>query len=86
MPRLPPAKRRVLSCALHHRYHHRAPVTAKTRLVDDELLACVMGGVDTDVEQTMIEIQRRTVVQQTRVAFQYAMRVCWRSNAFQDAA
>ncbi len=32
-----------------------------------------MGGVYTDVEKTMIELQRQTVVQQTRSAFQEAM-------------
>ena len=55
------------------RYHHRAPVTAKTLLLGGDLLACVMGGVYTDVEKTMIEIQRTTIVQETRSAFQTAM-------------
>ena len=59
--------------ALHEHYHHRKPVTAKTQLIDDELLACVMGGVYTEVEKTLIEIQRHTVVQETRSAFQEAM-------------
>ena len=59
--------------ALHERYHHRAPVTAKTLLLGDDLLACVMGGVYTDVEKTMIEIQRATIVQETRSEFQAAM-------------
>ena len=59
--------------AMHKRYHHREPVTAKTMLMSDELLACVMGGVYTDVEKTMIELQRQTIVQQTRSAFQEAM-------------
>ncbi len=59
--------------ALHERYHHRTPVTAKSQLMSDELLAVVMGGVYTDVEKTMIEIQRHTVVQETRSAFQIAM-------------
>ena len=59
--------------ALHERYHRRTPVTVKTQLMSDELLACVMGGVYTDVEKTMIELQRHTVVQQTRSAFQNAM-------------
>jgi len=59
--------------AFHKRYHHREPVTAKTRLMSDELLACVMGGVYTEVEKTMIELQRHTVVQETRSAFQTAM-------------
>jgi uncharacterized protein YbcI len=60
--------------ALHERYHHRKPVTAKTRLLGDDLIACVLGGVYTDVEKTMIEIQRTTIVQETRNAFQNAMK------------
>ena len=59
--------------ALHEQYHHREPVTAKTLLLGEDLLACVLGGVYTDVEKTMIEIQRSTIVQQTRNAFQNAM-------------
>jgi uncharacterized protein YbcI len=59
--------------ALHERYHHRAPVTAKSLLLGGDLLACVLGGVYTDVEKTMIELQRATVVQETRSAFQAAM-------------
>ena len=59
--------------ALHEHYHHRAPVTAKTLLLGDDLLACVLGGVYTDVEMTMIELQRTTIVQETRSAFQNAM-------------
>jgi uncharacterized protein YbcI len=58
---------------LHERYHHRKPVTAKTRLLGDDLVACVLSGVYTDVEKTMIEIQRKTIVQETRNAFQNAM-------------
>src|SRR6202161_3364523 len=59
--------------AFHQRYHHRKPVTAKTLPLGDDLLACVLGGVYTDVEKTMIEIQRITMVQETRNAFQNAM-------------
>ena len=58
---------------LHRRYHHRAPVTAKTQLLGGDLLACVLGGVYTTVEQTMIELQHSTIVQETRSAFQNAM-------------
>jgi uncharacterized protein YbcI len=58
---------------LHERYHHRVPVTAKTLLLGDDLIACVLGGVYTDVEKTMIELQRSTIVQETRSAFQDAM-------------
>ena len=59
--------------ALHERYYHRTPVTAKTQLIGDDLLVCVLGGVYTDVEKTMIELQRITIVQETRSAFQTAM-------------
>jgi uncharacterized protein YbcI len=60
--------------ALHKRYYNRVPASAKTQLIDDELLACVMGGVYNDVEKTMIELQRRSDVRETRSAFQTAMK------------
>ena len=59
--------------ALHERYHHRAPVTAKSLLLGGDLLACVLGGVYTDVEKTMIELQRQAMVHETRSASQQAM-------------
>ncbi|SRR5579871_6310449 len=59
--------------ALHERYHHRKPLEAKTQLMGDDLLVCVLGGVYTDVEKTMIELQKSTIVQETRSAFQTAM-------------
>jgi uncharacterized protein YbcI len=59
--------------AMHERYHGRVPATAKSLMMGDDLLACVLGGVYTDVEKTMIELQRTTVVQETRSAFQEAM-------------
>ena len=58
---------------LHRRYYHRKPVSAKTRMLGDDLLACVLGGVYTDVEKTMIELQRAPTVRDTRNAFQSAM-------------
>jgi uncharacterized protein YbcI len=58
---------------LHQRYHHRTPVTAKTQMLGDDLLACVLGGVYSDVEKTMIELERAPVVKDTRSAFQNAM-------------
>lgn len=58
---------------LHQRYHHRIPVTAKTLMLGDDLMACVMSGVYTDVEKTMIELQHTVTVQETRSAFQAAM-------------
>ena len=60
--------------ALHQRYYHRAPGSARTQLLGDELLACVMGGVYTDVEKTLIELERNLDVKDTRNAFQHAMR------------
>jgi uncharacterized protein YbcI len=59
--------------ALHERYHHRKPVTAKTQLLGEDLLVCVLGGVYTDVEKTLIELQHSTTVQETRSEFQTAM-------------
>ena len=59
--------------SMHERYHGRAPATAKSLMMGDDLLACVLGGVYTDVEKTLIELQRTTLVQDTRSAFQEAM-------------
>ncbi|MHB1469192.1 MAG: Na-translocating system protein MpsC family protein [Solirubrobacteraceae bacterium] len=59
--------------AFHERYYHRKPVSAKTQMLGEDMLACVLGGIYTDVEKTMIELQRSTVVQETRSAFQNAM-------------
>ena len=51
--------------SFHEHYHHRKPVTAKSLMLGDDLIACVLGGVYTDVEKTMIEIQKKTLVQET---------------------
>ena len=59
--------------ALHERYYHRAPTSAKTQMLGGEILVCVMGGVYTDVEKTMIELQRKAMVHETRSAFQQTM-------------
>ena len=59
--------------ALHERYYHRPPGTAKSRMMGDDLLACVLGGVYTDVEKTLIELERAPIVTQNRSAFQLAM-------------
>jgi uncharacterized protein YbcI len=37
------------------------------------MLACLLGDIYTNVEQTMIELQREAMVQQTRSEFQRAM-------------
>jgi uncharacterized protein YbcI len=59
--------------SLHERYHGRRPATARTQMLGDDMLACLLGDVYTDVEKTMIELQRQALVHQTRSAFQQAM-------------
>jgi len=59
--------------ALHLRYHGREPVTSRTRMMGPDMLACMLGDVYTDVEKTMIELQRQALVHETRSAFQHAM-------------
>jgi uncharacterized protein YbcI len=59
--------------ALHERYYGRVPGSTKSRMMGDDLLACVLGGVYNDVEKTMIELERSAIVQETRSAFQGAM-------------
>ena len=59
--------------ALHQRYHGRRPVSARTQMMGDDMLACLLGDVYTDVEKTMIELQRKALVHETRSAFQQAM-------------
>lgn len=59
--------------AFHERYYHRTPATAKTRLLGDDLLVSLLGGVYTDVEKTLIEMQKAPIVQETRSDFQTAM-------------
>jgi uncharacterized protein YbcI len=60
--------------ALHQRYHQRAPVTAKSQLMGEDLMVCVLGGVYTDVEKTLIELERAPIVRENRSAFQIATR------------
>jgi uncharacterized protein YbcI len=59
--------------ALHERYHGRKPGSSRTQLMGDDMVACLLGDVYTNVEQTMIEMQRKAVVQETRSEFQRAM-------------
>ena len=79
MPELPLSGDALLAAvsesmvALHQRYHHRKPLKVKTHLMGDEMLACVMYGIYTEVEKTMIETQRQTIVHETRSAFLIAM-------------
>ena len=58
--------------ALHERHYQRPPGTARSRMMGDDLLACVLGGVYTDVEKTLIELERDPVVRENRSVFQLA--------------
>jgi uncharacterized protein YbcI len=59
--------------AFHQSYHERRPVTGKAALLSEEVLACVLGGVSSEVEKTMIELQDATVLQEKRSPFQDEM-------------
>jgi uncharacterized protein YbcI len=59
--------------ALHARYHGREPASARTRMMGQDMLACLLGDVYTDIEKTMIELQREALVRETRSTFQQAM-------------
>jgi uncharacterized protein YbcI len=59
--------------ALHERYHGRAPATSRTMMMGEDMLVCLLGDIYTDVEKTMIELQRQALVHETRSAFQQAM-------------
>ena len=59
--------------ALHVRYHGRKPGSARTQLMGDDMVACLLGDIYTNVEQTMIEMQRKALVHETRSEFQHAM-------------
>jgi uncharacterized protein YbcI len=58
---------------LHERYHGRKPATARAQMMGDDLLAVLLGDVYTDVEKTLIELQRQAMVRENRSAFQRTM-------------
>jgi uncharacterized protein YbcI len=58
--------------AIHERYHGRRPVSARTQMMGEDMLACLLGDPYTDVEKTMIELQRQALVHETRSTFQPA--------------
>ncbi len=57
---------------LHIRFYGRAPARAHSRMMGGEVLAVLMGDVYTEVEKTMIEVQREAEVKEIRTAFQQA--------------
>ncbi len=58
--------------ALHERHHGRRPATSRTQMTED-MLVCRLGGVYTEVEKTLIELEQAATVQETRSVFQHAM-------------
>lgn len=79
-PESPPIDDRQLAAVtdamieLHERYHRRKPVTAHSQMMGDDMLACLFAGVYTDVEKTLIEMQRQALVHESRTEFQQAMK------------
>ena len=75
----PPVPREVLTAvteamvAVHEHYHGRKPASARTQMLGDDMVACLLGDPYTDIEKTMIEMQRQALVHETRSAFQQAM-------------
>ena len=58
---------------MHAHFHGRRPATARTMMIGDDMLACLLGEVYTNVEKTMIEMQRGAMVHEIRTAFQQTM-------------
>ena len=59
--------------SFHERYYGRTPAAAQSRMMDGDLLACVFGGLYTDVEKTLIELSSAGLVREGRTAFERAM-------------
>ena len=57
----------------HERYYGRQPGSTQAHMMDNDVIACLFGSVYTDVEKTLIEMQRQALVHESRTAFQEAM-------------
>src|SRR3979409_1255023 len=51
----------------------RGPTKAKTYILDDGYVICVMHEIFTTAEQTLIEAAEKALVRRTRIAFQTAL-------------
>lgn len=51
----------------------RGPTRAKTYILDDSYVVCVMHEIFTTAEQTLIDAGEKDLVRQTRIAYQTAM-------------
>ena len=60
--------------ALHEQYHGREPATARVQMMGDDLLACILGDVYSDVEKTLIDARDARTVYETRSRFQAVMK------------
>lgn len=59
--------------SLHEQYHGRIPATAKTEMLCDDLLACVLGDVHTETDKMTVELRRTTTVHETGSVWQKGM-------------
>jgi len=60
---------------LHAREYGRGPTKAKTYILDDTYVCCVMHDIFTTSEETLIERGREDLVRETRIEFQKALSV-----------
>jgi uncharacterized protein YbcI len=51
----------------------RGPTKAKTYILDDTYVCCIMHEIFTTAEQTLIEAGEKDLVRRTRIAFQTAL-------------
>jgi uncharacterized protein YbcI len=51
----------------------RGPTKAKTYILDDSYVICVMHEIFTTAEQTLIDAGEKDLVRRTRIAFQTAL-------------
>ena len=58
---------------LFREYYGRGPNKAKSYLLDDRIVVCVLEETMTTVEQTLVENGDRDMVRQVRLTFQEAM-------------
>ncbi len=58
---------------LFREYYGRGPTKAKSYLLDDSYLVCVLHETMTTVERTLVDAGRGEMVRSTRLTFQEAM-------------
>jgi uncharacterized protein YbcI len=58
---------------LYHDYYGRGPTKAKSYMLDDRILVCVLEETMTKVERTLVENGQGSKVRDVRLTFQEAM-------------